>query len=164
MAKAKGLYRRGKIWWIRYAGPDGRIRYESTKTSSLKEAEYILACRRKEVREGELPEGKKIKNYTFRELAEVYSMWAKRQRSFNSSKKYMIKDLVKFFGSYPLRTFSTRIIEQWQSERLTRNKPATVNRFLATLKHMFTKAVEWEMVEKEGKKYVILRKAEVSEQ
>ena len=148
MAKAKGLYKRGKIWWIRYAGPNGRVRYESTKTSSLKEAEYILSCRRKEVREGKLPEVKKIENYTFRELAEAYFTWAKRQRSFYSSKKYMIKDLVKVFGGYPLRTFSTRIIEQWQSKRLNRNKPATVNRLLATLKHMFTKAVEWEMVEK----------------
>jgi integrase len=27
------------------------------------------------------------------------------------------------------------------------NKPATVNRLLATLKHMFTKAVEWDFVE-----------------
>ena len=27
------------------------------------------------------------------------------------------------------------------------NKPATINRHIATIKHMFTKAVEWEMVE-----------------
>jgi integrase len=29
------------------------------------------------------------------------------------------------------------------------NKPSTVNRVLATLSHMMTKAVEWEMVEEE---------------
>jgi integrase len=29
------------------------------------------------------------------------------------------------------------------------NKPATVNRFMATISHMFTKAVEWDMVEEE---------------
>ena len=29
------------------------------------------------------------------------------------------------------------------------NKPATINRHVATLKHMFTKAVEWEMVEED---------------
>jgi len=65
MAKAKGLYRRGKIWWIRYARPDGRIRCESTETTSLKEAEYILACRRKEVREAKLSEVKKIEEIHF---------------------------------------------------------------------------------------------------
>jgi len=34
MAKVKGLYRRGNIWWLRYAGPDGKVRYESSRTSS----------------------------------------------------------------------------------------------------------------------------------
>ena len=29
------------------------------------------------------------------------------------------------------------------------NKPATINRHIATIKHMFTKAVEWDMVEEE---------------
>ena len=65
MAKAKGLYRRGRVWWIRYGGPDGRIRFESTETTSLKEAEYILACRRKEVREAKLSEVKKIEEIHF---------------------------------------------------------------------------------------------------
>src|SRR2546426_106380 len=29
MAKTKGLYKRGNIWWIRYTGPDGKKRFES---------------------------------------------------------------------------------------------------------------------------------------
>ena len=40
-------------------------------------------------------------------------------------------------------------IEQWQTERLIMNKPSTVNRLLATLKHMFTKAMEWDMLSEE---------------
>lgn len=52
------------------------------------------------------------------------------------------------------------LIEQYQSERIRQgkwnenhkdkfkgNKPATVNRLIATLSHMFTKAVDWNMVE-----------------
>ena len=52
------------------------------------------------------------------------------------------------------------LIEQYQTERirlgkwnekhknkLKGNKPATVNRLIATLSHMFTKAVDWNMVE-----------------
>ena len=149
MAKAKGLYRRGKIWWIRYAGPDGRIRFESTKTTSLKEAEYILACRRKEVMEGKLPEVRQIaKNYTFWELAEEYLVWAKKQKSF-ASKRKKVRQLVEVFGIYSLNSFSTRLVEQYQTEKLTSCKPATVNRLLATLKHMFTKAVEWGLIEEE---------------
>lgn len=42
--------------------------------------------------------------------------------------------------------FNTRLIEEYQSERLRKgNKPATVNRIVAVLKHAFTKAVKWEM-------------------
>ncbi|MHC4197784.1 MAG: tyrosine-type recombinase/integrase, partial [Planctomycetota bacterium] len=58
------------------------------------------------------------------------------------------------FGNYPLRGFNLRLIEGWQSERAKRNSPATVNRLLATLKHMFTKALEWEMVGEEALKGV----------
>ena len=47
------------------------------------------------------------------------------------------------FGQSQLRRFDTRIVEGYQSERLEAgNKPATVNRHIATLKHMFTKAVD----------------------
>jgi integrase len=39
-------------------------------------------------------------------------------------------------------------IELYQTEKSNRgNKPATINRHVATLKHMFSKAVQWEMVE-----------------
>jgi integrase len=42
------------------------------------------------------------------------------------------------------------------------NKPATINRLVATLKHMFTKAVEWEMVEENVLKRI--RKAKMLEE
>jgi integrase len=147
MARTRGLYLRGNIWWIRYLGPDGRIRRESTGETFKRDAEYVLSCRRKEVKEGKTPEVKKIKNHSFRELAEHYMSWAERQRSFNS-KKYFIEDLKKEFANCPLRAFSTRLVEEYQTKKLTSGKkPATANRHLATLKHMFAKAVEWEMVE-----------------
>jgi len=147
MAKTKGIYKRGNIYWIRYAGPDGRIIRESTGSSKIKDAESKLIDRRKEVKEGELPEIHKIENHIFRELADAYLVWAERQRCFNG-KKYLIKQLVDKFGNLPLRRFNTMLVEQFQTERMQKgNKPATINRFLATLKHMFTKAVDWNMVE-----------------
>jgi integrase len=42
------------------------------------------------------------------------------------------------------------------------NKPATVNRHIATIKHMFTKAVEWDMVEDETLKRI--RRAKMLEE
>jgi len=145
---AKGIYKRGNVWWLRYVGIDGRMIRESSHSLKFREAEDLLIQRRNEIKEGKQPEIKKrIVNHSFNELAEQYSKWAERQRSFKS-KRYLINELMKDFRSIPLRQFNSMLLEQYQTERLQKgNKPATANRLLATLKHMFTKAVEWEMVE-----------------
>ncbi len=149
MGKLRGLYRRGRVWWLMYAGLDGRMRYESARTTSQKEAEYLLTCRKKEVREGILPEVQKVaKNITFKELAGEYLIWAKRQKSFVSKRK-KIGQLLEVFGNNPLNSISSYLIEQYQTKKLATCKPATVNRLIATLKHMVTKAVEWEMASEE---------------
>lgn len=154
MAKAKGLYKRGNVWWIRYAGLDGKIRFESGG-ESFKGAQDLLTDRKKEVKEGKEPIPKKrIANHTLNELAAHYKVWGDgRQRGFKT-KKYHIVQLENVFGNIPLRAFTTRFVEEWQTKRMAENKPATVNRLLATFKHMFTKAVEWEMVEEETLKRV----------
>lgn len=158
---ARGLYKRGNVWWLRYAGLDGRIIMQSSGLTKFRDAEALLVQRRQAVQEGKQPE-KRIANHTFNELAEQYLKWAERQRSFKS-KKYFIDQLMKEFGLIQLRRFNTMLLEQFQTERIQKgNKPATANRLLATLKHMFTKAVEWEMVEEGTLKRV--RKAKLLEE
>ena len=158
----KGIYLRGNIYWIRYAGLDGKIIFESTRKTKLKDAEDLLHKRKAEVLAGNQPEiKKKVPNITFKELSVEYLGWAKRQRSFKS-KELLVNQLVTIFGKYPLRMFNTKVLEQYQTTRLQKgkkvvkegkelvevaNKPATINRHIATIKHMFTKAVEWELVE-----------------
>lgn len=156
MSKTKGIYKRPdtKFWWIDYMGPDGVRRQESTRTTSKTEALYILSCRRKTVMEGKVPEVKRIKNIPLKAFSGQYLTWAERQRSIES-KRWLIKGLLKEFGNLSLNKFNTQLIEQYQSKRLKEGKkPATVNRALATLKHMFTKAVEWEMADDEVLKKV----------
>ncbi len=151
----KGIYKRGNVWWIRYAGPDGRIRFESSNSKTFKEAQVMLNDRRKEVDEGKEPIPlKKIANHSFKELAEHYLLWAVRQKAFRS-KKGFVEQLMNTFANCPLRRFTTMAVEEYQTKVITKgNTPATANRHLATLKHMFTKAVEWEMVEEESLKRV----------
>lgn len=144
----KGIYRRGNLFWIRYAGIDGKMIFEPSGSDKMKVAEQLLHKRKADLAVGKQPEIIKIKNHLFRELAEEYIKWCERQRCF-SRKIYMIQQLVAEFGHYPLRRFSTMQVEQFQTERLKTCKPATVNRHLATLKHMFTKACDWNMVEEE---------------
>ena len=155
----KGVYKRGNIYWIRYAGLDGRIIRESSGSEKFKKAENLLIKRKQDIREGKMPEIKVIKNHTFKELAAEYRKWAERQRSYNS-KKFFISHLENKFGLLPLRRFNTMMIEQFQTEEIqNKKKPATINRYIATLSHMFTKAVEWDMVEEETLKRI--RKAKL---
>lgn len=159
---AKGLFKRGNVWWIRYAGIDGRIVRESSGSARFREAEALLIQRRNDIKEGKQPEVKRISNHSFNELAEQYKRWAERQRSYKS-KRGFINQLADAFGNLPLRRFNSMLVEQYQTDRTQKgNKPATVNRLVATLKHMFSKAVEWDMVEEQTLKRI--RKAKLLEE
>jgi integrase len=151
MRRTKGLYKRGRIYWMCYK-VDGKVYRESTGKTSQNDAEYVLSCKKKEIREDKLPETKNI-DCKFAELANAYLKWAERQRVYKT-KKIWVKQLVEVFGNENVRDLSTRMIEQWQSRRLKYNKPATVNRVLSCLKHMVNKGVQWEMASEETLKKV----------
>ena len=57
----KGLYKRGNIYWIRYAGLDGRTIRESTGSEKFRDAEALLLKRKQAIKEGKEPEVVKIK-------------------------------------------------------------------------------------------------------
>jgi integrase len=122
---------------------DGKVYRESTGKISQKEAEYVLSCKKKEISEDKLPNTKVI-DCKFADLANTYLKWAERQRVYKT-KKIWVRQLIEIFGNLDVNDLDTRIIEQWQSRRLKYNKPATVNRVLACLKHMINKGVQWEM-------------------
>lgn len=150
----RGLYKRGNVWWLRYAGLDGKTIYESSGTDKQREAMIQLHKRKADIKDGKAPEIKKIANHTFYELSAEYIRWAERQRCY-PSKCGFVGQLKSAFGNLPLRRFNTMLVEQYQTDRTQRgNKPATVNRHVATLKHMFTKAVDWNMVEEETLKRI----------
>ncbi len=146
---AKGIYKRGNVYWIRYADLTGKIVFESSGSTKFKDAEVLLIKRKQSIKEGKQPEIKRIANHTFNELVVEYIKWCERQKSFKS-KQCLIMKLAETFGNVPLRRFNPMILEQFQTDRLNMGKkPATVNRLIATISHMFTKAVEWDMVEEE---------------
>lgn len=163
MRKSRGVFKRGNIYWITYTGLDGKQKWESSKSTEKKDAEYLLACRRKEVAEGVAPPiTKRNRNFTFNDLAEKYDLFVRNQRSYKTKKNF-IDNLKKEFGSLRLQNFSLSLLESYQSRRLAEGrKPATVNRYLATIKHMFTKAVDWEMVPEDTFKRV--RRVKLSEE
>ena len=147
-----GLYRRkdSPIWYMSFC-VNNRQYQRSTGTSNKQAAQTIYDAIKYKIAIGKwIPEmqvEEKPKEYTFIELSEKYKAWAEgRQKAFKRWKSYLIAQLVKKFGDLFLNDFSTEVIEQYQSEMLGKgNKPATVNRKIAVLAHMFTKAADWKM-------------------
>jgi len=144
MAKWHGLYKRGKIWWIRYADLSGVIRRESSGSTSYEVAANLLTDKRKELKDGKDP--KKVGNFTFEDLCVAYERGLNHQK-YLDTKRSFIKFFRAEFDSMQLKHFNTRIVEDWRSKMLSRCRTvATANRYLACLHHMFTKAEEYEMV------------------
>ena len=154
MRRTKGLYKRGnsKFYWMCYQDNSGEVQRKSTGKTTQKEAEYVLVCRRKEIEEGGLPNVNKGK-CKFAELAKEYDTWAKQQRGYRT-KKFIMRQLVEEFGNLNVMDLNTMIVERYQTKHLSTRKPATTNRMMACLKHMLTKAVDWDMASEETLKQV----------
>ena len=155
MARSKGVYKRkdSPYWWIEYTGTDGKRRQESTKTTLKTEADYLLAKRRKESMEGVIVPLRK-KDISLKDFSVIYLEWARNQRSYQT-KEDRIRLLLREFEKFNLGDFTVESLESYMSRRLSEGrKPATINRAIATLKHMLTKAVEWEKVDEDKVKKV----------
>ncbi len=151
----RGIYKRGNVYWIRYAGLDGKTLYESSGSHRQKDAEILLLDRKKTISDGKQPEIIKIDNHTFLELAKKYIEWMVGRQKSAQVKGYIIGQLKGVFGALPLRRFNMLAVEQLQTNMIAKGlKPASINKTLNILKHMFTKATEWEMVESEVSKRV----------
>jgi len=151
MARGKGLYKRGNVYWLRYADSEGKMHYESSGSEVYYVASDLLATRRNEVKDGKLPI--KYQQHTFFGLADEYIKIMNYQRAFKS-KRTIIKHLREHFGDIKLKDFNTKIVEEFKIKLMSARKPATVNRHLATLSHMFSKAEQWEMVDQDINKKV----------
>lgn len=166
--KTKGIYRRGRVYWITFMGLDGKQKYESTGSDLKADAELLLAQRRVDIDQGKEPvTRRRDRNYTFSQLVEKYLPFVQNQKGY-SVKKIYVAALDREFGAMKLYNFSLAMVEGWQSKLLSTPrppvkqggqnrpplKPASVNRHVGTLKHIFQKAVDWEMVSEDVAKRV----------
>lgn len=155
---AKIIKRQGKkgvSWVVDYLDPEGRRR---RKFFPLKrDAEAYLGKVVATIREGryyDVFDVKKETQVTFRELADRYEENYRAQRSFERSKRYLLARVREHFGDRRLSQISFLDLETYRNRRKSEptksGKPRTeaaVNREMALLSHMFTKAVEWGFME-----------------
>lgn len=158
------IYQRGKNWYIDFTFKGQGIR--ESIGPSRKGAEKVISKKKAEIAENKYLDRRKepdpIKFYDF---AKEYL--AKRvKHNTNKAESYrrtvsLMRQLSKVFDSRKLHEITQKEIESYQANRREKVKPATVNREVALLKHMFTKAMEWGKVEDSPAKKVKLLKGEV---
>jgi len=133
------IYRRGQIWYADYYA-DGKRVQESTGTANRREAEKFLALRVSEVQRSVFV---KPVNTTLPELGERYIEYAKLHKRSWKRDVQMLGNLRSFFGPTKLRDITPLRVEEYQRERIKAVCPATSNREMALLKHMFNMAERW---------------------
>jgi integrase len=148
---AKGIYeRKGKngdiTYYIRYQvdGLDIRERVGRKSRGCTKEIiKEALRARQGEVIQGKFNLNRVRKAIPFSQLAKRFHEYAKvNWRAYEENKNF-ITYAEREFGELPLSELTSSRIEQWKSKLRQNHKPGTVNVYLATLKNILFRAVEW---------------------
>jgi integrase len=116
-----------------------------TPTEARDRAREILA----DVVKGNNPLSKRNKAYTLKEFIEKeYAPWRKANRKRADEDIYRLQ--ARFgaeFGHEYLASISPLLLDRWRSKRVTAGiKPITVNRDIAILKALLSKAEEWGII------------------
>ncbi len=139
-----GVYTRkgGKIWYIRFKDPSGKIVRESTEQESKKTAQGILRKRRTEIAEGKYLDRQERPEMTFKELAEWFWEHHGQYKKANGYKAILDR-FTKYFGSRPIQTITPELINEFRQGRLEDVSERTVNRDVQILKCMFNRIIEF---------------------
>jgi integrase len=147
------IRKRGDSWQIDYLDPIGNRVRKSFKKK--KDAVAELGKRVSLIAENRYLDVKKDYTTTFKELLDKYIENYHHQGSFENLKAYCIKNFKDHFGEETALS-NIRYVDLESYRNLLMSKPtrhktkradASVNREMATLRHVFAKAVEWEMME-----------------
>ncbi len=139
------VFKRGDNWVIEYKKPNGRLRRESigkmgVATKSM--AKEVLRKREQQIKLGQY-EMLEAKIPTIAQFTDEYILFIrdiKQNRSWGGLAITQLKRLEGFFDAKKLSEISSNDIDDYKHFRLQQVKPATVNRELACLSHLFNLA------------------------
>ncbi len=129
------------VWYIDYYFEGKRIREAIGPNKKL--AEKSLAIRKAEIAQGKYDIQKLKPSITFNELAEIYIEYAKANKKSWKRDVVSLNSLFKFFKTMRLKSITSFHVEKYKLKRVEGVSPATVNRDLACMKHMFNLAIKW---------------------
>lgn len=137
-----GIYRKGDDWYIDYYAYGKRKREKIGPSKTL--AENVLRKRKIEIAENKFLDVKRQNKIRFEDFSSTYlELHSKPNKKSYRSDVERMKRLKSFFGGRYLYEIDSMFVEKYKMERAKDVSPATVNRELALLKHMFSKAIEW---------------------
>ncbi len=131
-----------KGWYYDFSHKGKRYRKlaGATKTDALRVQEKV----RSQVLNEEYQLTNQKKDPRFEEFAGIYLLYRQHMRSIKRD-ELSIKHLKSFFKNRTLGSITGNDVRQYINQRLAqKSKPASINRELACLKHMYTCALEWE--------------------
>ena len=147
-----GIYRvegkdKKEIWYIDYYADGRRLREAIGSKTAAKNS---LAARQADILRGEF-RFKKEKKIRFEDFAKDYLEYAKVNKRSWLRDESSLKNLIPFFKDMLLSKINPQHIEDYKRMRLDvetmrkrKTKPATINRELSCLKHIFTIAARFE--------------------
>jgi integrase len=135
----KGVYQRGKVWWIRYRFNGKLIRQPIGHDKVL--AEKTMAEIRKRIEEGRHEIKLRDERRTFAEMVTEYLEKKIDKRSLRCD-RLALNQLLPIFGSSFMHTITRGEIEAHLRMRRKTVSGATCNRILALLRHLFNLAIE----------------------
>ncbi len=137
------IFKKGKNWYIDFYEKGQRKRKKIGPSKKL--AEQVLKDVEVKIVKKEYLGILEEKKIVFEDYAKVYLKYAKANKadSTESRDSYSVANLKSVFKGKYLFDITTEMVENYKTKRLEKVEPATVNRGLACLKHMYTKAIEW---------------------
>ena len=156
------IYQRGENWYIDFTFKGQRVR--ESIGPSRKSAEKVIAKKKTEIAENKYLDKKKDPDpIKFHDFAKEYLQWAKaNKKPYTYSRDlYAMRRFEKEFQGKTIQEITTWQIEKWKSKRKETLVAASVNRELALLKHLFSKAVEWRRLKENPARDVKRFKGEV---
>lgn len=139
-----GIYQKGANWYVDYYVQGHRKRKKIGPSKKL--ADQVLKDIQVKIAKREFLNISDEKKILFEDYAKEYLEYSKANKShsmYERRDKVSLNQLTPFLKGYFLCGITPQMIERYKVMRLNTVQPATVNRELACLKHMYTKALEW---------------------